>query len=127
MSGAGGMSGESGMSSQTPDRLITSARSQLNVLRYIAGHVEAHGYAPSFRKIAASLGRTGLSGVHRDVENLAEYGHIERLRKRACAIAVVTVPALPRAADGAPCHFIPADSIARRLERLHPRQTDPPR
>jgi len=103
-------------------REANSARSQINVLRYIAGHVEAHGYAPSVRKIAAALGRTSFGGVHADLDALARKGLVKRLRYRACAVDVLETVTVPRAPDLAPCHFIPADTLIRRLEQLHPRR-----
>jgi SOS-response transcriptional repressor LexA len=110
------------MSGVLTGREANSARSQINVLRYLAGHVEAHGYAPSVRSIAAALGRASFGGVHGDLEDLTDQGLIKRLRYRACAIKVLEPVAVPRAPDLAPCHFIPADSIVRRLEQLHPRR-----
>jgi hypothetical protein len=116
------MSGAMTLREGLTGREINSARSQLNVLRYVAGHVEAHGYAPSVRKIAAALGRTSFGGVHGDLTQLEHLGLIRRLPQRACAVEVVTPPVLPRAPDGAPCHFVPAETITRRLDQLHPRR-----
>jgi SOS-response transcriptional repressor LexA len=90
-------------------------------LRFIAGYVEAHGYAPSIRAIAKGIGRGSTGTTHSNLESLADLGHIRRLSYRACAIEVVTKLPVPRAPDGAACHFIPAQIVARRLERLHPR------
>jgi SOS-response transcriptional repressor LexA len=92
---------------------------QSAVLRFIAGYVEAHGYAPSIRAMTKGLASSSTCKTHGAVERLADKGLIRRLRYRARAIQVVTPVTVPRAPDGAPCHFIPAQTIARRLERLH--------
>lgn len=85
-------------------------RRQLELLRYIAGYMEAHGFAPTLDECCAAMGLAAKSGIHRMLTALEERGHVRRRDVYARAIHVITNPPLPRAPDGAPLWFIPVPS-----------------
>lgn len=82
-------------------------RRQADLLRYIAGYVEAHGgLYPSYREMAAGVGVASSSAVHRLLNGLEARGRVRRLPYRARAIELLAPVAIPRAADGAPLHAV---------------------
>lgn len=85
---------------------VSLTRAQADALRFIAGHVEAKGYAPSRVEIAAGLGMTTKSGPQRLVDGLKERGAIRSLSHRARAIEIMEPVAIPRAPDGAPLFLV---------------------
>lgn len=88
-------------------RRAPSAATPDDVLRYVAGYLEAHdGISPSFRDIAAGLGIYSLGKVSDSLAHLAELGLINRLPDRARAIAVLHPPAIPRTPTGEPLYFV---------------------
>lgn len=77
------------------------------VLRYIAGYLEAHdGIGPSFQNISDALRIRSKSHVWRIVDELERAGLIARLGNRARSLRVLTDIAIPRAPDGAPLYFV---------------------
>ena len=82
-------------------------RRQGDLLRYIAGYIEAHdGVSPSRAEMVIGAGMPSWNGVHNSLASLEERGWIRRLRYRARAIEVLAPVAFPRAPDGAPLYFI---------------------
>ena len=87
---------------------FTPLRRQADLLRYIAGYVEAHGgLSPSYREMAAGVGVASSSAVHSLLNGLEARGRVRRLPYRARAIELLEPVAIPRAADGAPVFFVP--------------------
>lgn len=93
---------------------------QAEVLRYLAGYLEQHGYAPSFDEICIAVGMTNRGAVSTMMAKLEERGLIDRIGHRSRAIEPKVRIAVPRAPDGAPLYFINAE----QLERGH--KTGPP-
>lgn len=80
---------------------------QLALLRFIAGHIEAHGgAAPSVRDCAIAL-RVSGGNAHHLLSRLEERGLIHRHRNRRRTVEVMHAPIVPRAPDGAPMFFVP--------------------
>ena len=82
---------------------------QLELLRFVQGYLEAHGFGPSLREMAAGLALAGKSSIHRELCALEAHGLVRRLRRRERAIEVLLPPAIPRAPDGAPLFHVPID------------------
>lgn len=51
-------------------------KKQAEILAHIRGHIEEHGYAPSYREIAEAFGLSSPATVHQHVKSLAEKGMI---------------------------------------------------
>ena len=83
------------------------------VLRFLAGYVEQHGYGPSIREIRAGIGVASTHTVATAINRLVELGYVRRLPYRARGLEVVKRLIVPRAPDGAPLHFIPAERLTR--------------
>lgn len=61
---------------------------QLDVLRVIARHIDAHGYAPSMRELASSLSVASLNGVNDHLRALERQGVITTARETARGIRI---------------------------------------
>lgn len=85
---------------------ISATPRQMDALRFIQGHLEAKGYAPSFSEIGEALGLHGKSGVARLLDGLEERGAIRRMVQCARSIDVLERPVIARAPDGAPLYFV---------------------
>lgn len=86
--------------------MIPPTARQMQLLRFIAGYLEAHGYGPSFSEMAAGIGGTGKGSVCCAVDRLEERGHIRRLRHRERTIELLHPVAVPHAPDGAPLYAV---------------------
>ncbi|HEV8265942.1 MAG TPA: transcriptional repressor LexA [Gemmatimonadales bacterium] len=64
-------------------------RRQHEILEFIAQHIEAKGYAPSFEEIAGKFGFQSLATVHEHLTNLERKGYIRRAHNESRAIEVV--------------------------------------
>jgi repressor LexA len=64
-------------------------RRQREVLDFITGFVERHGYSPSFEEIARGLDLKSLATVHKHVTNLQNKGALQRAHNRSRSIDVV--------------------------------------
>lgn len=84
--------------------MISLTKPQHNVLRFIAGHIEAKGCAPTYAEIAAGLGFKTKTNAFRIVRLLKERGAVEGHRR----ITLTGKVAIPRAPDGEPLFFVPA-------------------
>ncbi len=79
---------------------------QLDLLRYVIGHVDAHGYGPSYSDINFAMGFKSNSGTARLLTGLEERGAIKRLPNLARAVTPTANVPIPRAPDGAPLFFV---------------------
>jgi len=80
---------------------------QLEVLRFIAGYIETHGYSPTYAEIGKAVGQKSKGRIHECISALEERGHLRRLgRGLERAIEVLHKPALPRGPKGEPMHFV---------------------
>ena len=71
-------------------------RRQKEVLDFIAGFVERHGYSPSFEEIARGLSLKSLATVHKHVTNLQTKGVLQRGHNRSRSIDVLPQPRTQR-------------------------------
>jgi repressor LexA len=74
-------------------------RRQNEVLSFLAAHIKAHGFAPSYEEIARALNMGSKSGVHHILRQLDERGHIRRLPGRARAIEIIRQPVAAKGAE----------------------------
>lgn len=86
-----------------------ATRRQQDVLRYLAGFQEAHGFTPSLRKMSADLGCAAHSVGHYLFAGLIERGHII---DRGDELELTHPVAIPRGPSGEPMFFI-------RVEDFH--------
>ena len=84
---------------------------QREILDYLAGYIDEHGYAPSFEEIAETMGYASLATVHEHLTNLERKGYIKRAYNESRAIEIlpsevyqraVELPLLGAVAAGAP-------------------------
>jgi repressor LexA len=85
---------------------ISLTPKQAAALRFIAGYLQAKDYSPSFDEIRIGLGMRSKHSVAELLDGLEERCAIRRLHSRARSIQVLSLPALPRAPDGAPLHTV---------------------
>lgn len=88
-----------------PARLLQSREDQL--LRFVHGHLQAKGYGPSLREMAAGMGTASLRQISTLLGTLERRGFVRRLPRRARAIEVLIAPSIPRTPDGAPLFCVP--------------------
>lgn len=86
--------------------MMSLTRRQQDLLRYLAGHIEARGYAPSYYDMSLDLGIASKGPVSRLLSSLEGRGAITRQRNRARAVAPTAPVTIPRAPDGAPLFFV---------------------
>jgi repressor LexA len=67
-------------------------RRQKEVLDFIGGFVEDHGYSPSFEEIARGLSLKSLATVHKHITNLQTKGALQRGHNRSRSIDVLPMP-----------------------------------
>lgn len=77
---------------------MSVTRRQKEVVDFISGFVEKHGYSPSFDEIARGLNLKSLATVHKHVTNLQKKGLLERAHNRSRSIDIVP----PRSSDYVP-------------------------
>lgn len=106
-------------------------RRQREIFDYIAQHIEAKGYAPSFEEIAHQFGFQSLATVHEHLTNLERKGMIRRTHNESRAIEVVPpkgqvgateLPLLGLVAAGEPIEAISADETIAVPDELVPRR-----
>ena len=90
-------------------------RRQREILDYLTGYIDEHGYAPSFEEIAEAMGFGSLATVHEHLSNLERKGVIRRSFNEARAIEVLsrerpagvaTLPLLGSVAAGEPIEAV---------------------
>ena len=91
-------------------------RRQKEILDYVGGYIQSHGYAPSFEEIANSFGYGSLATVHEHVSNLERKGYIRKSYNQSRSIEMVRgeaspagieLPLLGEVAAGYPIEAIP--------------------
>jgi repressor LexA len=89
---------------------------QKEILDFIEGFAEGHGYAPSFEEIATHFGFGSLATVHEHLENLQDKGYIRKGYNESRSIEVVPselkVAAVPVALLGNVAAGEPIEAIA---------------
>jgi repressor LexA len=63
---------------------------QREILDYLAGYIDEHGYAPSFEEIAETMGYASLATVHEHLTNLERKGAIRRSFNESRGLEVVS-------------------------------------
>jgi len=98
---------------------------QHTTLDFIRAYHAQHGYAPSLAEIALGLGLSSKGSIHRQVQALAEAGHIRLIpgRKRGIELrdaeeTAVTLPLLGRIAAGLPIEAIQGEDTLNLSEFL---------
>jgi repressor LexA len=76
---------------------VPLTRKQREILDYLTGCIERHGYAPSFEEIAEEFGYQSLATVHEHLTNLERKGYIRRSYNESRSIEVLP----PRGSIGA--------------------------
>lgn len=106
-------------------------RRQREILDYIAGHIEAKGYAPSFEEIARQFGFQSLATVHEHLTNLERKGFIRRHHNESRAIEIVPpkgqtgateLPLLGLVAAGEPIEAVSGNETIAVPDELLPRR-----
>jgi repressor LexA len=101
---------------------------QKEMLDYLRGHIEEHGYAPTLDEIGRHFELASLATVHKHLQNLERKGLIRRLANRSRALELtspgaaapaVPVPLLGIVAAGRPIEPIEmAESVSLPEELL---------
>jgi len=106
-------------------------RRQREILDFIAGHLDAKGYAPSFEEIAHQFGFHSLATVHEHLTNLERKGYIRRAHNESRAIEIVPpkgqtgateLPLLGLVAAGQPIEAISGNDTIAVPDELVPRR-----
>ena len=72
---------------------------QREILDYLAGYINEHGYAPSFEEIAEAMGYASLATVHEHLSNLERKGVIRRSYNESRGIEVTSRARQPGVAE----------------------------
>ncbi len=67
-------------------------RRQKQVLDFLVGFINRHGYSPSFEEIGDSLKLSSLATVHKHLQTLEKKGFIRRGHNQSRSVEVVAVP-----------------------------------
>jgi repressor LexA len=76
---------------------MTLTKRQKEVLDFLVGFLNKHGYSPSFEEIARSLKLTSLATVHKHITTLERKGFVRRGYNQSRSIEVTQLPKPVRA------------------------------
>jgi repressor LexA len=71
---------------------MTLTKRQKEVLDFLVGFVNKHGYSPSFEEIARALRLTSLATVHKHITTLERKGFVRRGYNQSRSIEVTQLP-----------------------------------
>lgn len=71
---------------------MTLTKRQKEVLDFLVGFVNKHGYSPSFEEIAKALRLTSLATVHKHITTLERKGFVRRGYNQSRSIEVTQLP-----------------------------------
>lgn len=71
---------------------MTLTKRQKEVLDFLVGFVNKHGYSPSFEEIARALRLTSLATVHKHITTLERKGFVRRGYNQSRSIEVIQLP-----------------------------------
>ena len=71
---------------------MTLTKRQKEVLDFLVGFLNKHGYSPSFEEMAKSLKLTSLATVHKHITTLEKKGFIRRGYNQSRSIEVMQLP-----------------------------------
>lgn len=106
---------------------MTLTKRQKEVLDFLVGFVNKHGYSPSFEEIAKALRLNSLATVHKHITTLERKGFIRRGYNQSRSIEVTQLPkpvreqVLERHVVELP--FAGRIAAGRPLEAIHERET----
>lgn len=87
--------------------MIPPTPRQLDLLRFIAGYLRAHGgVSPSLAECARAIGNEGKASAHQMLVGLEARGLIRRLHYRHRGIELLVDVSVPTAPDGAPLYRV---------------------
>ena len=104
---------------------------QSEILSYLQGHIQDHGYAPSFEEIAEQFGFQSLATVHEHLTNLERKGYIRRSYNESRAIEVLPprgltgateIPLLGTVAAGFPIESVMSGEVVAVPDAMLPRR-----
>jgi SOS-response transcriptional repressor LexA len=87
-----------------------SSKKQREMLNFVAGFIQAHGYGPSYREIMRSLGYKSVSTVAVHIDGLISRGYLNKRDNSARSLEVVTTHI-----DSTPVHKTPTTSQEKWL------------
>lgn len=68
-----------------------SSKSQRELLNFVDGFIQGHGYGPSYREIMRALGYKSVSTVAVHIDGLMTKGYLRKRDRSARSLEVVTV------------------------------------
>jgi len=103
---------------------------QKEILDYITGFIDGHGYSPSFEEIAKAFGYSSLATVHEHLSNLERKGYIRKSYNESRSIEMVPedgsasameLPLLGAVAAGLPIEAVEEqESLSVPLDMVRP-------
>ncbi len=72
---------------------------QREILSFLTGYTEEHGYAPSFEEIASRFNYNSLATVHEHLTNLERKGYIKRSYNESRAIEILPSDVFQRSVE----------------------------
>lgn len=92
--------------------MISLTARETAVLAYLAGHIEARGFGPSYEDIARVVGLSSKSRVAAVVGSLEAKGAVRRMYGHARSLTPLVQVAVPRCPAGEPLFFTPMEGNA---------------
>ena len=89
-------------------------RRQKQVLDFLVGFINRHGYSPSFEEVGDSLQLSSLAPVHKHMQTLERKGFIRRGFNQSRSVEVVAVPGSVPFAKTALRPFEPRKSVGKK-------------
>jgi len=101
-------------------------RRQKQVLDFLVGFINKHGYSPSFEEIGEALELSSLATVHKHMQTLERKGFIRRGYNQSRSVEVVAVPGSVPFAKTALQPFAPRQGRSKAASRAVPMAEVPP-
>jgi repressor LexA len=91
-----GIPRQKGIKESSMSEPIQPTKKQKELLNYIEGFIEAHGYSPSYREIMNALNYNSVATVALHVNNLVKRGHLKKRDHSARSLEVVKANLTPK-------------------------------
>jgi repressor LexA len=75
--------------SEEPEKTVRPSKKQRELLAFIDGFIQEHGYSPSYREIMNGCEYTSVATVSLHVNNLIKRGHLKKRDRSARSLEVV--------------------------------------